>query len=335
MGRIALPTRRLDELMRIVLCYPVKTRHVEQIRATAPQFEVVDAGQQGVADELAGATIFCGHAKVPVPWDEVVRIGRLKWIQSSAAGLDHCLVPSVVESDICVTSASGVLADQVAEHALALVLASLRSLPEFFRAQNAKRFQRRPTRDLHRATVGIVGFGGVGRRIAEVLAAFKTRILATDMYPVDKPDHVDQLWPADQLVRLLNESDIVILCVPLTELTRGMMNADTLSVMKPQALLVNVARGPVVVEADLVDALRRATIAAAALDVTEEEPLAPESPLWDLPNVIITPHVAGQSARRADDMTDFFCRNLVRYQRGQPLLNLVDKRLGYPVRGGP
>ncbi|MDH3717583.1 MAG: D-2-hydroxyacid dehydrogenase [Planctomycetota bacterium] len=321
--------------MRIVLCYPVEARHIEQMRATAPQFEVVDAGQQGIAEELAEATIFCGHAKVPVPWHEVVRAGRLKWIQSSAAGLDHCLVPSVVESDICVTSASGVLADQVAEHTLALILASLRSLPEFFRAQNEKEFQRRPTRDIHQATVGIVGFGGVGRRVAEVLAAFKARILATDMYPVDKPDYVDQLWPADQLLSLLKESDIVILCVPLTAVTQGMINADTLNVMKAQALLVNVARGPVVVEADLVDALDRATIAAAALDVTEQEPLAPQSALWDLPNVIITPHVAGQSARRADDMTDFFCRNLVRYQRGQPLLNRVDKRLGYPVRVSP
>ncbi len=318
--------------MRIVLCYPVEAGHVEQIRAAAPGWEVIDAGQQRIADELPTASILCGHVKVPVPWDEVVSKGQLKWIQSSAAGLDHCLVPSVV--DIQVTSASGVLADQVAEHTLALILASLRRLPLFWRAQGEKQFQRQPTRDLHRATVGIVGFGGIGRRVAELLAGFKTRIVATDMFPVDQPDHVDQLWPADQLPRLLGQSDIVILCVPLTEVTHGMINARMFGMMKPQALLVNVARGPIVVEADLVEALRRQTIAAAALDVTAQEPLPPESALWDLANVLITPHVAGQSVRRSDDMTDFFCQNLDRFLRGQPLRNLVDKRLGYPVRSG-
>ncbi len=169
--------------------------------------------------------------------------------------------------------------------------------------------------------------------MAEVLAPFKTRILATDMFPIEQPSHVHQLWPADQLPRLLAESDIVILAVPLTEVTRGMMHADTLRLMKPHALLVNVARGPLVVESDLVDALRAGTLGGAALDVTAEEPLPAHSQLWGLPNVIITPHVAGQSARRADDMTDFFCHNLARYLGGQPLLNLVDKQLGYPVRG--
>ncbi len=318
--------------MHIVLCYPVEMRHIDQIRSAAPGWEVIDAGQDNVAQEIRAATVFCGHAKVPVPWDEVVRDGSLQWIQSSAAGLDHCLVPAVVDSDIIVTSASGVLADQVAEHTLGLILASLRSLPEFLRAEHQRQFVRRPTRDLHRATVGIVGLGGVGRRVAEVLAPFKTRIIATDMHPGDQPDYIDQLRDAGQLNWLLAESDIVVLSVPLTEFTRGMINAGTLQLMRAGALLVNVARGQIVVEHDLVAALESGTIAAAALDVTEEEPLAESSRLWSLQNVIITPHVAGQSARRADDMTDFFCENLGRFQEGQPLVNRVDKTLGYPVR---
>ena len=152
------------QLMRIVLCYPVEPRHVAQIAAAAGTAELVDAGQERVAAELLQADVFCGHAKVPVDWDAVVRGGRLRWIQSSAAGLDHCLVPSVVASDIIVTSASGVLADQVAEHALGLATALSRSFPVFFRAQQAHEFVRRPTRDLHHSTVGIVGFGGVGRQ---------------------------------------------------------------------------------------------------------------------------------------------------------------------------
>ncbi len=318
--------------MRIVLCYAVEPRHVDQIAAAAPAAQMIDAGQEHVAAEILTADIFCGHAKVPIDWEAVVRGGRLRWIQSSAAGLDHCLVPAVVESDIIVTSASGVLSDQVTEHAIALVTALTRSLPVFFRAQQAKEFIRRPTRDLHQRTVGIVGFGGVGRRLAEVLHAFKTRILATDMFPVDKPDTVEALWPAERLNDLLAAAEVVFLCAPLTAQTRGMIDRPALAAMRPGSILINVARGPLVVEAALVAALEAGHLAAAALDVTEQEPLSPASRLWEMPNVIITPHVAGQSRFRIDQMTDFFCENLRRYQAGQPLLNLVDKELGFPVR---
>jgi len=319
--------------MRIVLCYPVEPRHCRQIAACAPEAEVVDAGQERIAEELFGADIYCGHAKVPVDWDRVVRQGRLKWIQSSAAGMDHCLVPSVIESDIVVTSASGVLADQVAEHTIALITAWCRSLPVFFRAQQARQFIRRPTRDLHHRTVGIVGFGGVGRRLARLLVGFKTRILATDMFPVDKPDYVEALWPADRLDDLLARSDIVVLSLPLNEMTRQMIGAAALAKMKPEAVLVNVARGSLVVEADLVEALVEGRLAGAILDVTDPEPLPAKSKLWELPGVIITPHVGGQSAKRIDNMTNMFCENLRRWQAGEPLINyLADKRLGFPIR---
>jgi phosphoglycerate dehydrogenase-like enzyme len=316
--------------MRIVLCYPVEDRHLRQIAASAPQAELASAGQERIAEEILSADIFCGHAKVPVPWDAVVRQGRLKWIQSSAAGMDHCLVPSVVASSITVSSASGVLADQVAEQTLALMLGLARSLPVFFRAQQKKEFIRRPTRDVHHSTIGIIGFGGNGRRLAEVLRVFKSRILATDMFPIDKPDYVDELLPADELDKVLADSDYLILAAPLTDLTRGMIDARALAKMKPTAMLINVARGPLVVEKDLIAALGAGRLAGAAMDVTEEEPLASDSPLWELPNVIITPHVGGQSARRIDDMTDFFCENLRRYEKKEPLLNLVDKKLGFP-----
>jgi D-3-phosphoglycerate dehydrogenase len=318
--------------MRIVLCYPVERRHVEQIAATAPDAELVDAGQDHVAREILSADVFCGHAKVPLDWDAVVQGGRLRWIQSSAAGLDHCLVPSVVASDIVVTSASGVLADQVAEHALMLASALARSLPVFFRAQQAREFVRRPTRDLHHSTVGIVGFGGVGRRIAEVLRPLKTRILATDVFPIDKPDFVAALWPPERLQEMLSQVDYLFLAAPLTPRTRGMIDAAALAKIRPGAMLINVARGPLVVESDLVAALEAGRLGGAGLDVTEAEPLPPTSRLWDLPSVIITPHVGGQSRFRIDQMTDFFCENLRRYRSGRPLINLVDKQLGFPPR---
>lgn len=316
--------------MRIVLCYPNEPRHQAQIAALAPGAEVIDAGQEHVADELPEADIFCGHPKVPVPWNDVVARGRLRWIQSSAAGLDHCLVPSVIASDIVVTSASGVLADQVGEQTLALLLGLLRSLPAFFRAQQVREFIRRPTADLHGCTVGIVGLGGNGRRLAELLSVFRVRILATDWYPQNKPDCVAELWPPERLAHLVAQSDVVILCVPLNPITQGMIRKEMLQQFKHGAILINVARGPIVIEADLVDALNSGQLGGAGLDVTEHEPLAPDSQLWGMSNVIITPHVGGQSARRADDITNFFCDNLSRYLAGKPLCNLVDKQLGFP-----
>lgn len=300
--------------------------------AAAPRAEIVDAGQDGIPEAILEADIYCGHSKgPPIDWPAAVRRGRLRWIQSSAAGMDHCLVPAVVESDITVTSASGVLADQVADHTIALMGALARSLPVFFRAQQKREFIRRPTRDLHHSTVGIVGFGGNGRRLAEVLRVFKTRIVATDYYPVDKPEYVDSLLPPERLDELLPQLDYLVLAAPLTAATRGMINRHTLGRMRQGSFLVNMARGKLVEERDLVAALEAGHLAGAAVDVTAEEPLQADSPLWDAPNMIITPHVGGQSARRIDDMTDFFCENLKRFLDGRVLLNYVEeKRLGFP-----
>jgi D-3-phosphoglycerate dehydrogenase len=322
--------------MRIVLCYPVEPGHVARIRAVAPpDAEIVDAGQERVAAELPEADVFCGHPKVPVPWDEVVARGRLRWIQSSAAGLDHCLVPPVIESGILVTSASGVLADQVAEHALALTLACTRRVPLFLAQQARREFVRRPTRDLTGATVGIVGLGGNGRRLVEVLAPFRVRILATDWFPERRPAGVEFLGPPAALPTLLEQADVLFLCPPLTAHTRGMIDAAAFARMKPGAILVNVARGPVVDEHALAAALASGRLDSAGLDVTPDEPPAPDSPLWSAPRLIITPHVGGQSAHRIDAMTDFFCDNLRRYLAGRPLVNLVDKHLGFPRPAGP
>src|SRR5688572_30806625 len=221
--------------MRIVLCYPVEAQHIARIQSVWPEAEIVDAGQERIADALPEADIYCGHAKVPVPWDETVSRGRLQWIQSSAAGMDHCLVPSVVDSNITVTSASGVLAKQVADHTLALLLGVLRDLPTYFRAQQKREFIRRPTRDLHGKRVGIIGLGGNGRLLARVLKAFETSIIATDWYPDQKPPHVDEVLPADAVDDLLPRVDVLILAAPLTEHTRGIIDARRLLLLHKDA----------------------------------------------------------------------------------------------------
>lgn len=317
--------------MRIVLCYPIESRHLAQLAAAAPQAEFCDAGQERIHEEILDADIFIGHAKThPVPWAQVVSQGRLQWIQSSAAGLDHCLAPPVIASPIRVTSASGLFADQVAEQTMALLLGLVRSQPAFFHAQQEKQYVRLPTDDLRGQTIGIVGLGGNGRRIVEVLAPWDVRLIATDRFPVDPPRRLDALWPADQLPRLLEEADTVILCVPLNAQTHHLIGSKELARMKPTARLLNVARGPVIDEDALVQAVQQGQLAGVGMDVAEVEPLPRESPLWEMPNVMITPHVGAQSARRVDDTTEFACANLSRFLRGKPLLNEVDKTLGFP-----
>ena len=315
---------------RIALCFPVTDAQVEQIRRVASQYEVVNAGQEGIAKAILDADIFCGHAKVPVPWSEVVQQGRLKWIQSSAAGMDHCLKPEVIASDIRVTSASGLFANQVAEQTFALLFGLFRKIPTFVRASEKKEFIRRPTEDFHGKTVGIIGFGGNGRRIAELLAPFGNRILATDVFPFNKPDYVEELLPADHLANVLPKCDVVILCVPLNDSTFHLIGEEAFAAMKDSVVLINVARGQVVDEEGLIRQLESGKVAATGLDVTHEEPLPEDSPLWEMENVLITPHVGAQSARRVPDTVDFFCENLRRFENDEPLMNEVDKELGFP-----
>ncbi len=316
--------------MRIVLCYPVEPHHITQIQAVAPGCEVVNAGQERIDELLPTADVFVGHAKVPVNWDRVMDAGKLQFIQSSAAGLDHCLVPQVIDSDVVVASASGLFAPQVAEQTFALLLGLLRRLPIFFRAQEKREFIRRPTDDLRGKTVGIVGLGGNGRMIARMLSPWGVRLIATDYFPTEQPVEVESLWAADQLDRLLEESDIVILTLPLNDSTVGLFDDARLGRMRRGSYLINVARGSIVGESALVKRLAEGHIAGAGLDVTEVEPLAQSSQLWDDPRVIITPHVGAQAARRVDDTNELACINLKRFLAGEKPYNLVDKRLGFP-----
>ncbi|MCC7338820.1 MAG: D-2-hydroxyacid dehydrogenase [Pirellulaceae bacterium] len=314
----------------IVLCYPVEPRHLKHFAERFPDARVIDAGQEGIGEEIFQADIFVGHAKVPVDWQRVVEQGRLKLIQSSAAGLDHCLVPAVVDSDIPVCSASGLFAHQVGEQTLALLLGLLRGLPVFFRQAQAKEFIRRPTDDLRGKRVGIVGLGGNGRRLVQLLAPFGVSLRATDYYPVRKPPEVFELWGAERLQELASVSDILILSLPLNTHTRNLISEDVLRAMPRGGYLINVARGQVVDEQALVGVLQDGHLVGAGLDVTYVEPLPVESPLWDMSNVIITPHVGAQAASRVDDSTRLAVENLSRFFRGEQLWNIVDKKLGFP-----
>lgn len=317
-------------MKNLVVCYPTEPRHLNAIAKAAPGYRIVSATQEDIPEKLLDADIFVGHAKVPVDWDRVVQKNRLAFIQSSAAGLDHCLAPSVVESNIVVCSASGLFADQVAEQTLALLLGLLRGIPTFLRQQQRHEFVRRPTDDLHGKRVGIVGLGGNGRRLAEILSSFRVSIRATDYFPERKPECVEALWPHTELDRLAEWSQILILALPLNEETRGVIDSSVFTRMKPEGYLINVARGQCVDESDLIEALNSGHLRGAGLDVTSTEPLPADSPLYDMAHVLITPHVGAQSGPRYDDSTRLIVENLSRYLSGKPLYNVVDKRLGFP-----
>ncbi len=317
-------------MKQLVVCYPVEERHLQAIQQAAPDYQLIVADQQTIPDLIHQADVFVGHAKVPVDWDRVAKSGRLKFIQSSAAGLDHCLAPSIIESPVVVCSASGLFADQVAEQTLALLLGLLRGIPIFYRQQQQHEFVRRPTADLHRKRIGIVGLGGNGRRLAQILEPFRVSIRATDYFPEHKPPQVEELLPHTQLLSLAAWSEILILTLPLNASTLGIIDRKVFSAMPKGSYLINVARGQCVNEQDLIDALESGRLAGAGLDVTAVEPLPAESRLYDQPNVLITPHVGAQSGPRYDDSTRLICENLKRYLAGQTLFNIVDKKLGFP-----
>jgi phosphoglycerate dehydrogenase-like enzyme len=314
--------------MKIVLHPSVDEDLRQQVQDTAPDAEVVMANRDNAVEAVAGAEIIFG-AFTP----EMVRAApNLKWIQSTSAGMDKALTPQIADSDIIICNASGVHAVQVAEHAWALTTALTRGLHISFRHQLDHAWKRPPLSDLLGATILIVGFGGVGQYYARLAQGYEARLIALDIQGGNKPDYVEAIWDMDRLDEGLQMADVVFIAVPFTPETDKLINARTLGLMKNTAFLVNTARGPIVDQAAVIEALKTGEIAGAGLDVFETEPLSPDSPLWDLENAIVTPHAAGGSPNRHNRTIAFFCQNLKRYMAGEPLFNEVDKTLGYPKR---
>ncbi len=255
---------------------------------------------------------------------------RLRWVQAVTAATQPLAAAGLQDrTDIAWTSGAGVNAIPVAEWALAAMLVMAKHVPQLVRAQDRHVWERLNLGELHGKTVGIIGLGPVGRALAGLCRPFRMRVLGlrrTAGAPV--PD-VDEMLPPERLGELLARADFVVVAAPLTDETRGMIDAAALRQMRPTAYLINAARGALVDEPALVEALRAGVIAGAALDVFWQEPLPPDSPLWDLPNAFLTPHVAGVSEMYDTRVTDLFIENLTRYLAGEPLLGLVDRNRGY------
>jgi phosphoglycerate dehydrogenase-like enzyme len=257
----------------------------------------------------------------------------LRWVHSPAAGVGSMLFPAMQASRVVLSNSRGMNAVAVAEHALMLMLAALRRLPVALRAQSERRWAAEgllaaPT--LRGRSLLIAGLGAIGRELARMTSALGMRVVGTRREIGEPlPDGVAEAYSPSALPALLPDADIVVVAAPLTAETRGLIGSAELARMKPSAWLVNVARGKLVDERALILALGRRAIAGAALDVFEHEPLPGASPLWSMPNVIVTPHVAGFRDDYWEAATGLFAANLRRYLDGEAVANIVDKRAGY------
>jgi phosphoglycerate dehydrogenase-like enzyme len=252
--------------------------------------------------------------------------GKLRFIQSISAGTDQYDKTLLRERGIRLASAAGVNAQAVAEHAMALILALYRRLPEARDNQHARRWRGMISEigaredQLTGKTLLVVGMGRIGARLAHLAKAFDMRVVATKRDPATGAGPADAVYGADRLHQLLAEADVVAIACPLTPETENLIDGAALAAMKPTAHIVNVARGRVIDEPALVTALQERRIAGAGLDVTREEPLPASSPLWGMPNVLITPHTAGETQRYEDAVIDILLENLERLWRGERAL---------------
>ena len=283
-----------------------------------------------IAREIVDADVVYGWPNL----EQFQAAKQLKWIQVPSAGVEMlCSIPEVVASDVTITNSRGAHARVIAEHAFAMLLAFTRGLHRFEQDKAARRWSRDAAipdvLEIAGWTMGIVGYGQIGQQVARRAIGFEMNVLAVDIEPMPDAPHGVEVWGLDRLPELFEQSDAVVIAAPFTPQTRHMINADLLNRMKPTAYLLVESRGGILDEPALVDVLKKGKIAAAGLDVFEQEPLGSDSVLWDIPNLIMTPHLAGASLQKDRRCVEILRENLGRFQRGETLINLIDKRKGY------
>lgn len=305
---------------------------IPDLQKKYPDIQFVHAPDRAkLVDDIADAEVYVGW----ISREAFLAAKKLKWIQSPSSGINYYLaIPELVASDVILCSASGTHGACLAESALGMIFAFTRGIRASIQAQPEHKWVAQQVRphlfELTESTIGIVGFGRVGRAIAKRAAAFDARILGVDMFPSNKPDYVAELWGLDKLDELLKQSDFVIVTVPYTPDTHGMIGAAQLALMKPTAMMVGISRGGIIDQVALTAALKEGKLAAAALDVCEPEPLPADNPLWDAPNLLLTPHIAGGTQWEGKYILEIMYENLEKYLKGvRPLRNEIDKVRGF------
>jgi phosphoglycerate dehydrogenase-like enzyme len=254
---------------------------------------------------------------------------KLRWYHTVSAGVDNMPLPELAKRGIVLTNNSGSYDIQIAEHLLAFVFAASRQLHRYRDSQRANEWKEAEHQELRDATIVVFGMGSIGGEIARLAAALGMRVIGVRRTAGSPGPGIDRVVPADRLAEVVGEADYLAIAAPLTAETRGAISREVISRMKPTAWIMNIARGAIVDEPAMIEALQAKRIAGAALDVFETEPLTPDSPLWSLENVIVTPHSSGSGPRVRERTLALFAENLRRYKAGEPLLNRVDYETGY------
>lgn len=336
-----------------ILAARYRSRDLDRIAEAAPGSRIVTLSAEGLADApLEDVEVLLRGWLSADAFDRLLaRAPRLAWVHSATTGVELALTPTALERGIVITNARGVFSRPIAEYVLMMILAVSRRLPQLLELQRERTWQPLEGAELRDVTVGIVGLGSIGRAVGALANAFGCRVLATrrrsdagsaastsdmDAASMSDPEAaalgevmLERVMAPEGLPELLAESDFVVLAAPLTADTERMIDDRALGLMKPGAWLINVARGRLVDERALLRALRDGVIGGAVLDTFVEEPLAPSSPFYDLPNVIVTPHTSWSSGRVLDRSVGLFCDNLRHFARAEPLVNVVDPAAGY------
>ncbi len=336
---------------KVLLTLRFSEAQISRLRAVSPDLEVTQKSVRENWDDMDTGTLLDGDEEILycfMPPRDLSKVPRLKWVQLHSAGINHLQEHPILQSDVLITTTSGIHAVPIGEFSIGMMLALARRIPRMVRAQERGEWVTDRWRilfgtEMHGKTLGVVGYGSIGREVARIAKqSFNMRVLALSRSG-ERQDHgyvepgvgdpegkCPNAWfRPNQLLELLAQSDFVLIGVPLTPETRGLIGERELHAMKPTAFLVHIARGEIVDENALVRALKEGWIAGAGLDVFAQEPLPRESELWKLENLILSPHVSAATANYDDRAVNLFAENLRRYLRGDPLLNLVNRKLAY------
>lgn len=319
--------RAPDSRVLTVLCGDHRPAGMDAVESAA---EVRYVRANELADGLRGAdALFVWDFLSTAVRDAWPAADRLQWLHIAAAGVDPVLFPEVRESDVVLTNSRGVFDGAIAEYVLGVVLAFTKDFVRSWELQRESRWQHRETERLAGKRAVVVGTGPIGRAIARQLRAAGLQVAGAGRSARDGDPDFGTVHASGDLPNWVGEFDFVVAVAPLTEQTKGLFDKSVFTAMKPSARMINVGRGELVVTEDLVDALRAGEVAGAALDVFETEPLAQDSPLWTMPNVLVSPHMSGDFIGWRDVLVEVFVDNFQRWTAGESLLNVVDKKLGY------
>lgn len=293
-------------------------------------------------DDNVTATVCKPHEAAPylettdilIAWgsqnlDEILpRAPRLKWVHALSAGVDGILSPAFIDADVILTNSRGIHGIPMAEHVLAMLLSFTRGITASYEQQKRRVWNTLPLEEVYEKSIAIIGLGSIGREIAKRAKCLGMKVLAVKR-TITTELFVDKLYPAEQLPEALAAADFIVVTLPLTPQTRELFTLDAFRLMKRSAYFINVARGAIVREADLITALETGVIRGAALDVFQQEPLPPDSPLWSAPNLLLTPHIAARSPYYLDRSLKLFQENFGKLQSNAEMLNRIDKKKGY------